>query len=99
MNLFHELDLQIGSVALVLWGMATLLFLTEIMIALSIEKNQLTAGNIFYTLLMYFTYSQMWIVLVINALFLELKRIIRKEESVWYKTERFSVNKKEEKTV
>jgi cellulose synthase/poly-beta-1,6-N-acetylglucosamine synthase-like glycosyltransferase len=98
-NLFHELDLQIGSVALVLWGMATLLFLTEIMIALSIEKNQLTAGNIFYTLLMYFTYSQMWIVLVINALFLELKRIIRKEESVWYKTERFSVNKKEEKTV
>ncbi|WP_342580872.1 glycosyltransferase [Ureibacillus sp. FSL W7-1570] len=98
-NLFHELDLQIGSVALVLWGMATLLFLTEIMIALSIEKNQLTAGNIFYTLLMYFTYSQMWILLVINALFLELKRIIRKEESVWYKTERFSVNKKEEKTV
>ncbi|MBC5636408.1 glycosyltransferase family 2 protein [Ornithinibacillus sp. BX22] len=90
-NLVVDLDLHIGNVALVLWGMAFLLFLTEIMISLSIEKNQLTMKNMFYVILMYFTYSQMWIALVIYALVLETKRVLKKEEQVWYKTERFKV--------
>ena len=77
--------------------MAFLLFLTEIMITLSIEKNQLTIKNMLYVVLMYFTYSQMWIALVIYALILETKRMIKKEENVWYKTERFSVKEKGDK--
>lgn len=91
LNLFIDLNLNVGNVALVLWILAFLLFLTEIMITLSIEKNQLTAKNILYTIAMYFTYTQMWIVLVVCAFFVESKRIIKKEENVWYKTERFSV--------
>ena len=50
---------------------------------------------------MYFTYSQMWIVLVISSLYQEIKRMIFKEEVKWYKTERFSQSdqggKKDEK--
>ncbi|WP_208588476.1 glycosyltransferase [Gracilibacillus suaedae] len=88
-NLFFDINLNIGNVALVLWVMAFLLFLTEIMITLSIEKNQLTIHNIFWICLMYFTYSQMWIVLVVYALILETKRVIKKEDQIWYKTERF----------
>lgn len=64
------------------------------MIALSIEKNQLTAKNIFYVILMYFTYSQLWLVLVMVSLILELRRIIKKEDSKWYKTERFVVKER-----
>ena len=63
--------------------------MTEVMITLSIEKDQLTLKNIAYVFLMYFTYSQMWIVLVVYSLFLEIKRVVRKEEHTWYKTERF----------
>ncbi|GAA0310633.1 cellulose synthase/poly-beta-1,6-N-acetylglucosamine synthase-like glycosyltransferase [Gracilibacillus halotolerans] len=96
-NLFYDLNLSIGNVALILWAMAFLLFLTEIMITLSIEKNQLTIKNMLYVVLMYFTYSQMWIALVIYALILETKRMIKKEENVWYKTERFSVKEKGDK--
>ncbi|MDX8046439.1 glycosyltransferase [Gracilibacillus sp. S3-1-1] len=88
-NLIFDIQLSIGNVAFVLWIMAFLLFVTEIMITLSIEKNQLTLKNMLYIIFMYFTYSQMWIVLVIYALTLEVKRMIKKEDQVWYKTERF----------
>lgn len=90
-NLFVDLQLSVGNIAIVLWIIAFLLFLTEVMITLSIERNQLTIKNIGYVLAMYFTYSQMWIVLVVVSLFLEMKRIIKKEEHTWYKTERFTV--------
>lgn len=88
-NLFVDLQLTVGNIALVLWALAFLLFMTEVMITLSIEKDQLTFKNIVYVFFMYFTYSQMWIVLVIYSLILEIKRVIKKEEHTWYKTERF----------
>lgn len=88
-NLFYDLNLTIGIVSLVLWGLAFLLFVTEVFITLSIEKTEMTTENFFIVILMYFSYSQLWIVLVMNALFLEIKRVILKQEIKWYKTERF----------
>ncbi len=92
-NLFYDLQLSIGNVALVLWGLAFLLFLAEVMITLSIEKAEMNRSNFFYVIFMYFTYSQMWIVLVMYALFLEIKRVVFRQEVKWYKTERFSQTK------
>lgn len=88
-NLFYDLNLTIGIVSLVLWVLAFLLFVTEVFITLSIEKTEMTTENFFIVILMYFSYSQLWIVLVMNALFLEIKRVILKQEIKWYKTERF----------
>ncbi len=88
-NLFYNIHLSVGNVALVLWGLAFLLFLAEVMITLSIEKTQMNRKNFFNVILMYFTYSQMWIVLVLYALILETKRVILQQEVRWYKTERF----------
>lgn len=95
-NLFYDLGLSIGNVALVLWGLAFLLFLAEVMITLSIEKTEMNRTNFFYVILMYFTYSQMWIVLVVWSLYLEIKRMILGQEAKWYKTERFAQKKKED---
>lgn len=94
-NLFVDLKLSIGNVAIVLWGLAFLLFLVEVMIALSIEKTEMNRKNFFYVIFMYFTYSQMWIVLIVYSLLLEIKRIIFKQEVRWYKTERFEKKGKE----
>ncbi|MGK4044190.1 glycosyltransferase [Bacillus obstructivus] len=88
-NLFYDLQLTIGNVSLALWVLAFLLFLTEVMITLSIEKAEMNLKNFFYVIFMYFTYSQMWIVLVIYALYLEIKRVLFHQEVKWYKTERF----------
>ncbi|MHA6252940.1 glycosyltransferase family 2 protein [Oceanobacillus sp. CAU 1775] len=88
-NLFHDLGLSIGIVSYALLITGFLLFVTEICLALSMEIKQLTMKNYFIVLLMYFTYSQMWIFLVIHASFIELKRILLKQEVKWYKTQRF----------
>lgn len=89
LNLFFDIGLTVGSVSLVLWILAALLFLGEVMVTLSIEKSQMTWKNFLYVVLMYFTYSQMWIILVLNSLYLETKRMLTGEEVRWYKTERF----------
>lgn len=88
-NIFYDLHLSVGNVAFVLWGLALLLFLAEVMITLSIEKTEMNRSNFFYVIFMYFTYSQMWIVLVVYSLGLELKRVFLRQEVRWYKTERF----------
>lgn len=89
MNLFFDLDLSIGYVSLALLIIGFLLFVTEEVLALRFEKNQLTLKNFFTILFMYFTYSQMWLWLVVYAVFLETKRVLFKQEVKWYKTKRF----------
>jgi cellulose synthase/poly-beta-1,6-N-acetylglucosamine synthase-like glycosyltransferase len=92
-NSFVDLNLQVGMVSMVLWVLAYLLYVTEVMIALSIEKEEMNSKNLVIVLFMYFTYSQVWIALVMYALYLEIKRKIFKQEIRWYKTERFGSKK------
>ncbi|HEU5139631.1 MAG TPA: glycosyltransferase [Bacillales bacterium] len=92
LNLFTDLHLKHGSIAFVLLIMAFLLFVTEVLLGLSIEKNELTAKNVLVVLFMYFTYSQLWILLVIYALILEVKRVCLQQEVHWDKTERYKTN-------
>ncbi|SIS42476.1 glycosyltransferase family 2 protein [Salimicrobium flavidum] len=98
LNLFFDLNLSIGFVSYVLLILGFLLFVTEVTLALSFERGQLTLKNFFTVLLMYITYSQMWLILVVYASWLELKRVVLKQEVVWYKTQRFSEQKKGEKS-
>ena len=93
-NLFVDLHLSVGAVALILWGLAFFLFLTEVMITLSIEKTELTKQNILIVVLMYFTYSQVWIALVVYSLCVEAKSRLLKQEVKWYKTERYNQQQK-----
>ncbi|QDS36345.1 glycosyltransferase family 2 protein [Brevibacillus brevis] len=93
-NMFVDLHLQVGIVAMILWILAYFLYVTEVMIALSIERTELNVKNFLIVLLMYFTYSQLWIVLVVYALYLEFKRVVFRQELKWYKTERFAADKK-----
>ncbi|WP_079911972.1 glycosyltransferase [Paenibacillus sp. 32352] len=95
-NLFTDLHLNVGMVSIILWILAYFLYITEVMIALGIEKTELNTRNFFIVSLMYFTYSQFWILLVLYALYLEMKRVIFKQETKWYKTERFQQKKKQE---
>lgn len=94
-NLFYDLALKIGVVSYVLLFVGFLLFVTEVCLALSMEKKQLTLKNFFTVLFMYFTYSQMWIFLVVYSAILEMKRIVFKQEVKWYKTKRFQQATKE----
>lgn len=89
LNIFYDLELKIGIVSYVLLIVGFLLFVTEVCLALSMEQKQLTVKNFFIVLFMYFTYSQLWVLLVVYSAILEIKRVLFKQEAKWYKTKRF----------
>jgi cellulose synthase/poly-beta-1,6-N-acetylglucosamine synthase-like glycosyltransferase len=70
------------------WIVAVLLFEMEIILALSREKGEDTPLNILLTFFMYFTYCQLWVVVVLKGFYDDF--IIRREMK-WAKTERFVV--------
>ena len=88
-NLYVDLNLTIGYVSYALLIIGFLLFLTEGVLALSFEKKQLTAKNVFTIVVMYFTYSQLWLFLIVYAVILEIQRVLFRQEIKWDKTKRF----------
>jgi len=71
------------------WLLAYLLFIGEIVLALSRERGEDSFANVLLVLLSYFTYCQLWLPVVLKGLYDDF---IRKKARVWAKTERFQVN-------
>lgn len=69
------------------WLMAYLLFVTEIVLMLSREPREDSFSNILYTMAMYFSYCQLWPLVVANAFYREY---VKKEKRIWVKTRRFA---------
>lgn len=99
LNLLFDLRLSIGNVSIVLLVTGFLLFLVEVLLSISLEKDQLTLRNALVVILMYFIYSQMWVVLVLCSVYQELKRVLLKQEVKWYKTERFNPDQKKKLSI
>lgn len=88
-SLIYDFDLKIGLVSYILIVIGYFLFITQACLALGMEQKQLKWKNFFTVLLMYFTYSQLWIFLVIYSAMVEIKRVALGQEVKWYKTKRF----------
>jgi len=73
----------------IVWVIGIVLFMLEILLALSYDRED-TAANIALTVLMYFTYCQLWMYIVARAIYLDL---IKKEKRTWVKTVRFDVER------
>ncbi len=69
------------------WAMAFILFIFEILLAVSFDRED-RVRNIGLILLMYFTYCQFWIYLVLKAFYLDY---IKRARRTWDKTARFEV--------
>ena len=68
------------------WGVAVVLFFGEILLALSYDgEDTFSAAAIIA--LMYLTYCQLWIVVVMPAWYLDR---VRKQKHTWAKTVRFT---------
>ena len=67
------------------WLLAFLLFIMEILLALSYDRED-SFGKIGLIVLAYFTYCQLWILVVAKALWLDF---VRREKQTWVKTLRF----------
>lgn len=70
------------------WILAVILFLLEIFLALSYDRED-TLTNLLLASMIYLTYCQFWIYVVLKGLYLDL---IKKQERVWVKTIRFDAS-------
>ena len=80
---------SLGGFSSLLWGMAILLFVLNVLITLALEKNEFSFENAILILIMLFTYSKMWVFVVLKAVYLSIQDAVFKREVVWDKTERF----------
>lgn len=71
----------------IVWVMAFILFIFEIIVSISYDEED-SFGKIWLIVLMYFSYCQLWIYLVIKSFYIEY---IKKEKHVWDKTVRFDL--------
>ncbi|MHB8061975.1 MAG: glycosyltransferase family 2 protein [Ruminiclostridium sp.] len=78
----------LGGFSTLLWVMAVLVFVLNVLITLAVEKNEFNLESALLILVMLFTYSKLWVVVVLNAALQSLNDAIFKHEVKWYKTER-----------
>ncbi len=58
----------LGGFSSLLWEMAILLFVLNVAITLSVERNEFNLNNILLTFVMLFTYAKMWVLVVANGM-------------------------------
>ncbi len=70
-----------------IWVLAFLLFVLEVSITLSREKDEDSFFNLVLVVFAYFTYCQLWIFVVMRAF---IDDVILRRKKTWAKTERFA---------
>lgn len=80
---------SLGGFSTLLWGMAIAVFVFNVMLTLSTEKNEFTVQSALLVLLMLFTYSKMWVFVVLKALWLSYTDRVFDREVKWDKTVRY----------
>lgn len=79
----------LGGFSTMLWGLAILVFVCNMMLTLSTEKNEFTFSSALLSLLMLFTYAKMWVFVVLKALWLTFEDQVFHREVKWDKTVRY----------
>ena len=80
----------LGGFSSLLWGMAIIVFVVNVMVTLATEKDEFSVQSALLVLLMLFTYSKLWVFVVLNALWQSIKDKLFHREVVWDKTVRYN---------
>ncbi len=80
---------SLGGFSTILWVMAILVFLLNVLITLAGEENEFSIKSALLILLMLFTYSKLWVAVVINSIIKSISDYIFKREVKWEKTVRY----------
>lgn len=89
LSLFNLVEVTIPFNFWIVWILSYVLFILQVSITLSMEKGEGDLKNILLVALMYFSYSQMWLIVAIKGMFGYFQDVFYKREAKWYKTERF----------
>lgn len=89
LSLSNLAEINIPFNFMIIWILSYILFILQVSITLSMEKGEGSLNNILLVALMYFTYSQLWLIVALKGMFGYFSDAIHKREAKWYKTERF----------
>ncbi len=89
-NMIGWVHTTLAGFSTLLWIMAIVLFVVGTYITISTEKGEMRISNLFCIILMYFTYSKLWMFVTAYGFFKYFQDVIFKKEEKWYKTERFA---------
>lgn len=81
---------SLAGFSTVLWGMAILLFVVNIMVTLASEKNEFNLISAALVFLMLFTYAKLWVLVVLRAIWMSIEDAVLKREVKWDKTVRYA---------
>ena len=84
-----KVQVRLGGFSTTLWAMAILVFITDIMLTLSLERNEFTLESLGLVGMMLFTYAKLWVFVVVKAMWDLLMDSLLKREVKWDKTVRY----------
>ena len=87
---FYSSNIMITQLLLFNWLLMILLYVLQINTAMATQYGQATTEQIWLSLISYFTYSQLFIVISIHAIIsVLLDSVFHRDGSKWIKTKRF----------
>ncbi len=89
LGILGYVHVMLGGFSYMLWIMAILVFFLNILITLATEENEFNLRSAFLILLMLFTYSKLWVFIVIKAIYLTVTDKLFKKAVTWDKTVRY----------
>ena len=88
-GILGTVQVKLGGFSSALWGMAILVFIANVMLTLSLERNEFTLESLGLVALMLFTYAKLWVLVVVKALWDSTLDAVFKREVKWEKTVRY----------
>lgn len=88
-GILGRIQVKLGGFSPALWGMAILVFIADMMLTLSLERNEFTLESLGLVALMLFTYAKLWVFVVLKAAWDSLMDALFKREVKWDKTVRY----------
>ena len=90
------IHVKLAGFSSLLWMMAILVFIANVMLTLSLEKNEFTLQSFGLVVLMLFTYAKLWVLVVVKAIWDSAGDAIFHREVKWDKTVRYAENAADE---
>lgn len=88
---FGENNVYLAQMLLFNWILMIVLYLIQVNIAMSTQFGQATAQQVWIALAGYFTYSQLFIIISVDALCsVLLDKLFHRDSTIWVKTKRFN---------
>jgi len=73
---------------LILWFMSYIVYTLQLLSAIVVDRN-ISFINVIFILIMYFTYAQVFIIMLVRSFYLYIKNRIQNKTIAWDKTARF----------